>query len=202
METQAENLKYNTGWRRLGAAVADALLIGTGFIVVYWLVTTYNHSGGSAIENYYWTLLASAASIGYSVWMHWKYGQTVGKMIAGIKVVDKSETKSITLLQAVLRDGFYILAATVFLIIIGFSLKQENAIVFEDTAYLLQAQETTYYWQQLNDYAGTVWVIIELLTMLFNDKRRALHDYMAATVVIRIDIIPNPAKNSYTPQTQ
>ena len=202
METQAENLKYHTGWRRLGAAVADALLIGTGFIVVYWLVTTYNHSGGSAIENYCWTLLAYFASIAYSVWMHWKYGQTVGKMIAGIKVVDKSETKSITLLQAALRDGFYILAATVSLIIIGFPLKQENAIVFEDTAYLLQTQETTYYWQQLNDYAGTVWVIIELLTMLFNDKRRALHDYMAATVVIRIDIIPNPAKNSYTPQTQ
>lgn len=190
MAIQGENLKYHTGWRRAAAAIVDALILGISFEVIYWLVTNYNHSGGYVDENYRWTLFLSVSSIAYSVLMHWRYGQTVGKMIAGIKVIDKSETKNITLLQAVLRDIFYILTETALLIIIGSYVMHESTDVFQETVYLQKVQQAAY-WQQLNDNIGFAWAIIELVTMLSNTKRMALHDYIAGTVVVRIAPAPN-----------
>ena len=32
------------------------------------------------------------------------------------------------------------------------------------------------------------WFLLELITMLFNKKRRALHDFIAGTVVVRSDL--------------
>jgi uncharacterized RDD family membrane protein YckC len=33
-----------------------------------------------------------------------------------------------------------------------------------------------------------IWSILEIVTMLFDDRKRALHDKIAETVVIRTDI--------------
>lgn len=153
MEIQVENFKYHTGWRRLGAAVADAFIIGTSYAIIYWLITNYNHSGGAVAEHYRWTVFLSVSSIAYPVLMHWRYGQTLGKMIAGIKVVGKSETKNITLLQAVFRDGFYILTETLLLIVIGYYTIPLNMDVLQPAVYFQHMQEVAF-WEQLNGNIG------------------------------------------------
>ncbi len=40
-------------------------------------------------------------------------------------------------------------------------------------------------WYQPLEIAGQVWVWSEFVVLLTNKKRRALHDYMAGTAVIR-----------------
>jgi len=37
----------------------------------------------------------------------------------------------------------------------------------------------------LADILWTIWIWSELITMMFNERRRAIHDYMAGTVVIQ-----------------
>ena len=37
-----------------------------------------------------------------------------------------------------------------------------------------------------------IWTVLEILTMLTNDKRRALHDYIAGTVVVKVDVAASP----------
>jgi hypothetical protein len=34
---------------------------------------------------------------------------------------------------------------------------------------------------------GLYWAILELITMLFNEQRRAIHDFIANTVVVRVN---------------
>jgi uncharacterized RDD family membrane protein YckC len=34
-------------------------------------------------------------------------------------------------------------------------------------------------------WAGCAWYLLEVITMLTNDKRRAVHDFIAGTVVVR-----------------
>jgi uncharacterized RDD family membrane protein YckC len=40
-------------------------------------------------------------------------------------------------------------------------------------------------WYQVVKITTQIWVWSEFLTMLFNQKRRAIHDFMAGTVVIK-----------------
>jgi uncharacterized RDD family membrane protein YckC len=35
-------------------------------------------------------------------------------------------------------------------------------------------------------WAGAIWLFLEMTTMLTNSKRRALHDMLAKTVVVRV----------------
>jgi uncharacterized RDD family membrane protein YckC len=43
----------------------------------------------------------------------------------------------------------------------------------------------------LFDNASVIWFIIEIVTCLLNEKRRALHDYIAGTVVVKNDYLTN-----------
>lgn len=40
-------------------------------------------------------------------------------------------------------------------------------------------------------YGMTAWFFLEVVTMLFNDKRRALHDFIAGSVVVRTEALPS-----------
>jgi uncharacterized RDD family membrane protein YckC len=49
---------------------------------------------------------------------------------------------------------------------------------------LIQTLEPS--WGDWAAYALGVWIWSEVVTMLFNRKRRALHDFIAGTVVVRL----------------
>ena len=42
-------------------------------------------------------------------------------------------------------------------------------------------------WDGILGFAGLLWIAVEIVSMLFNDKKRAIHDLIAKTVVIRTD---------------
>jgi uncharacterized RDD family membrane protein YckC len=51
-----------------------------------------------------WDLIGFNCGWAYSVFLHWRYGQTVGKRFMGVKVLDVSEKRLPTFFQAFLRD--------------------------------------------------------------------------------------------------
>jgi len=60
------------------------------------------------------------------------------------------------------------------------------AINTSNSVTLNKSNVDTYY----NDIVGMtsgVWLILELITMIFNKKRRALHDYLAGSVVVDLN---------------
>jgi uncharacterized RDD family membrane protein YckC len=107
------------------------------------------------------------------------YGQTLGKMLLKIKVVDVSETKNITFIQAVLRNP---LISLTFLFSIPLII---NVIFFNEINIFIKTIST------LPENISFVWFIASLLTFWSNKKRRALHDYIAGTVVIKTDYLTN-----------
>ena len=123
-----------------------------------------------------WSVLYSIIAIGYSVLLHARYGQTVGKMIAGVKVLDLSENRLPTLNQAFMRDIGYIVPAIYSFLYLSYVLLVGS---YDPETHYETVPE------QINSYAGTVWLIVEIITMLFNEKRRALHDLIAGTVVVK-----------------
>lgn len=124
-------------------------------------------------------ILQSFSGVTYSIVLHGLYGQTVGKWMAGVKVMSVSGAK-LSMRQAILRDSVVLISA-----VYGFAIDVPRVASgmrpfdVESTAG-----------QRIHYYAFSLWVIFELVTMLLNRKRRAVHDFMAGSVVIRLDAVP------------
>lgn len=167
-----DQYKYKTGLRRVGAAIVDN--------IVFWPLTVVADFIGDSYET---TSLAYnhflvVAPVAYSIICHYRFGMTIGKKVAGIKVIDVSENRPITLRQAFLRDiAFVILSiADIAISIWAYSTWELG----ETPEYILTALT-------LSGSAWLLWTITEIVSMLTNSKRRAIHDFIAGTVVVRID---------------
>jgi len=128
------------------------------------------------LENLTWLL--------YTVVMHARYGQTVGKMVTRVRVVDFRTEGKISWRQALLREGIPTLVSLGF---IGYEVYA--ILVGKDSLDPLSAGETVpqnLTW--LISGLPALWFLAEVLTMLTNKKRRALHDFIAGTVVVRTNV--------------
>jgi len=175
IEPITEENKYRTFWRRFWAAIFDAIILG----VPLWIGAVAAASAGvvaSAMSPYVRQAMELVV-LAYSIGMHARYGQTLGKMATGVKVLDVTESRDLSLRQAIVRDIVPLLVAatsTVYLLTLG-----AMPEVAETGGTAAVAQYAV-------GVVVPVWVIAEVVTMLFNRKRRAVHDFIAGTVVIRI----------------
>jgi uncharacterized RDD family membrane protein YckC len=164
--------KYRTGLKRIWAAIVDGIVFMPFLLVNRFLI--------SPTTNEYliigWQTFSVFIPIFYSIISHYKYGQTIGKWVAGIKVLDISETKNINIRQSILRDSFYLTIE-----LIGF---------FYFLFMVVKNEDTSYFMVGFNEFADTpffIWTLLELITMLTNKKRMAIHDFLAKSVVVRTE---------------
>ena len=110
----------------------------------------------------------------YSVFLHGKYGQTIGKKILDIKVYDLDEENLIGFKRAFYRDSIWIILeiATFIYAIITLALDPGSSSNVQS------------YYEDVVSSISLLWFIAEFITMLFNYKGRAVHDYLAKSVVI------------------
>lgn len=179
IDREYEFNQYRIFWRRSLAFLLDLIVIGG---VSYLL----QFGSGLLPSSLAWILLILSVALGptYAVILHYKFGQTLGKRITQIKVIDVSETRLMSLGQSITRSIIPVIVATLYICVqilisaqfwVGFSLSFELQIkimaILVISFFLLSAVQAT-------------WGVLELITMLFNDKRRALHDYLARSVVV------------------
>lgn len=178
-EPISEAQRYRTFWRRAGALVIDWLVL---FIPALVLLLLF---GRPLLENpaFRFPVEQSLQYIGlaYSILMHAWFGQTLGKMSTGVKIIDVSEERCIGFGQALLRDSVplaFTVASTAYLLVFGYGEVQSGlAAVIADSMI----------------YVALAWHLAELVTMLFNGKRRAVHDFLARSVVIRVPMTGPPS---------
>lgn len=134
-------------------------------------------------HSHVWTFVTIVLSplliLAYYIFCHARWGQTLGKRAVGIRVV-KVSGERLTWREAILRSlvdvvltFFYILIMTPILFPNLEALWLQWVIAFSSL------------WVIKLDILGQVWFWSELVTMLFNKKKRALHDFIAGTVVIQ-----------------
>lgn len=123
-----------------------------------------------------WSAISYSSYWLYSVLFHWRTGQTLGKRALKINVLDVSESRIPTLPQAILRDIGYIALNTFALAYLVFLVLSDQ---YSDVAMVRSIPA------RIANWAGWCWFLLEIATMLTNEKRRALHDFIARTVVVR-----------------
>ena len=121
------------------------------------------------------TILQSGISVAltiayYVIFQYMNKGQTLGKKLLKIKVVDKNTEKPITLLKCLLRTFivYSILSGTISILLLYIINKQYYFIAYT-TLLLLEA----------------IFTLITVMFVLYKKDGRGLHDIMANTVVIK-----------------
>jgi uncharacterized RDD family membrane protein YckC len=176
MELTQVMTPYSTFWRRLWAGYWDAFVLGVPFAI---LQAAFHVKAGDRIFAT-WSISQAIITIGYSVLMHARYGQTIGKMWTGVIVLDVTETRTPTLKEAVLRDIGQIVPTATIVGIVLVATVRGNFNFDPDRYFGLLAPVVTF---------SVIWFLTELATMLTNSKRRALQDWIAGTVVMRKDSV-------------
>ena len=180
--------KYRTFWPRLWASYTDGvILFPVGLILQYYVTLE-----ASFWENMRWLfvivlIVNTAYWWVYTIYMHGRFGQTVGKRSTYVRVVDAKTEEPITFKHALIRDSIPLVILAPLLIyesyrfLVGLPIGELLIGTETDT----EATTSREIWTSVVVLA---WWVAECVTMLTNDKRRAVHDYIAGTVVVRTDI--------------
>jgi uncharacterized RDD family membrane protein YckC len=162
--------RYDTFRPRLFAGIVDALI----FLPLLYLDSKIYELFSARAVIVPWFVCLSFAYVAYSIYLHGRYGMTLGKRLFQIAVVDLSE-RPLSMRQAVRRDSVPLVLTA-----LGVVLELPHLLGWwsEAPGYL----KYSYF---LLDYAGWAWFVAELISMFLNDKRRALHDFIAGSVVVR-----------------
>jgi uncharacterized RDD family membrane protein YckC len=162
--------KYSTFGPRFWASFVDGFIIGIFSMILAFL----GGQTGGGIQTALGYIDTVQFTV-YSVLLHTLYGQTFGKMALDVKVVDFKSENNITFKQAFLRD-------CVPVVMLVFLLTASVFMPIEPTG---ESPEWLVYGMMIFGLSYFLWHLLEIITMLFNDKNRALHDFIAGTVVIR-----------------
>lgn len=162
--------KYNTFWKRLWAAIIDGIILYP-LVFVDTAFDNSNHQPLFVIGKFLSTFLY----ILYFIILHAKYGQTIGKKLMNIKVIDIAEINLIGFKRATIRELPWIIAnGLIFLYLLKFFFLKNTDLIGIKEKY-----------DDLSFIISFAWLAIELISMLTNPKRRAVHDWLAKSVVIK-----------------
>jgi uncharacterized RDD family membrane protein YckC len=181
---QIENglkMQYAGFWVRSGACFVDALVL-TPFLFLYYYLLFFSWTTTVVIQIPYLFLWSA-----YNIYFLGRWGQTIGKMATHVKVT-RLDGSPIGYKQAFLRH-FVDLALTIigkisFLVAL-FSVSRVNFEISGWEARNALLRDASPYWGFWAEHALAIWILSEMIVLLFNKKKRALHDFIAGTVVIR-----------------
>ncbi|MBL0743919.1 RDD family protein [Chryseolinea lacunae] len=171
---------YGGFWIRLGSLFLD-------FLIVLPIGLFFHFAGGFGRVVHLYTIAPHfMVLIFFHVYCVKRWGGTPGKLIVGLKIV-KENGEDVGWREAFVRHS--VMLALSLLTMCG------------TTAAALQLPEDTYgmatfmerslllagvfpVFTQVVSWLSNIWVYGEFMVLLTNEKRKAIHDYMAGTVVI------------------
>ncbi len=132
-------------------------------------------------------LFITVFCVGYPVYFLSRWGQTIGKMVAGVKVT-RLDGSPIAPKHAWLRSSVDIGLNLIYLIAVSYVLATWTGPEWSSMNWSERGAELekrsfvfiTSYW------ASQAWLWSELVVLLLNKKRRALHDFIAGTLVVTV----------------
>jgi len=178
--SEISGLRYAGFWPRFGSLVADVFIVSPVIVLEFW--------GQSQFRLFSLCFLIPHVLffLFYHVYLVRRYGGTPGKLLMGIQI-RKVDGSAVTYREAALRylPQFLLgLVMSVILINTLFQITDAEYQAFSITERYKRQIELAPYWYEYLELAQRIWIWGELLFLLTNRKRRALHDFVAGTVVV------------------
>jgi uncharacterized RDD family membrane protein YckC len=174
---------YAGFWVRLGAMLVDSLLWLPLGLVALWGDLEYR------LFDVYALIPAFVLNVGYNVWMVARFGGTPGKIWLRMRI-QRTDGRPIGFGRAFVRHApelFLYSASALALCIplLGMSDEGYAELLPHFTQRRPQLETLAPIWYRPVEILYIIWVYAEFIVLLTNKKRRALHDFLAGTVVVR-----------------
>jgi uncharacterized RDD family membrane protein YckC len=178
---------YATFWQRFMAMLIDFFVL-LPLVVVQELLGSISKGAALAL-----VIPMAVAYEAYWIYCHGRFGQTVGKRVMGIRVV-RTTGERIGWREAWLRSSVEVLFSVLgvigsFVALATIAESDYYGVGWMQRAEHLAAHEPA--WLAWTMTVGQIWIWSEVIVMLFNKSRRALHDFIAGTVVTSEQRIPD-----------
>ena len=162
-----------TAWRRLVAISIDLLVVaGMEFLLLTALRIRLSNFGESLFDGRV-AVLDAVVGFAYPIVLHRLFGQTLGKWLTKVRLV-ALDLGPITWIQAVFRESPWIVLLTIRSAMPSLLLRRYGP------------DDWTARWLPWQLGLVAAWITVDLIAMLSSSRRRALHDFLARTVVVRV----------------
>jgi uncharacterized RDD family membrane protein YckC len=171
---------YGGFWRRVGAFLADALIFLPLSLAALWL------NGRYRLFSLYYFGPGILIGLFYSVYLVKRFGGTPGKVVAGLRII-RVDGSPIGYREAVIRffpEFFLSLIMSVGIIQATLQMSDLEYASFGFLERNVRVMALVPVWFKPVQYLNNAWVFSEFIVLLTNKKRRALHDFIAGTVVV------------------
>lgn len=178
-EKSAVRLEYAGFWRRAASMLLDFLIWLPVALPTAWL---YAHDRSFCK---FVAPLNLMLGVFYSVYLVQRYGGTPGKLVMGMRI-RKTTGEPVGFREAILRHlpSFVLGTLSVIWLCRAVGLVAEAEFMATPTTHRFRLLLDSSPWHGRLQLIASVWTWSELLVMLCNEKRRALHDFIAGTVVV------------------
>lgn len=179
-------MKYAGFWKRFGAYWLDFLIL----LPIAFLSLLGNEQ--SRLFQAYYFVPGLLIGLWFHVYLVARYGGTPGKLLLKIKIA-KVDGSDVTYKEAMLRYSVLmvitiVMAAAMIPITLNMSNEFYFSMTWQKRAIFMSRNAPS--WYGYANIAMNIWVWSEFIVMLTNKRRRALHDFIAGTVVVHKEI-PN-----------
>jgi uncharacterized RDD family membrane protein YckC len=183
MPVEGDTVEYGGFWRRFGAMILDGLIlspISLGvFAALAYARTAY----------LYFVVPSLLIYFVYHVYLVRRYGGTPGKRIARMRIT-MADGNPVTLQAAIARylPAFALSALgslSLVITMLNFDPAEFEAMSLIERMGALESHEPA--WSSVVDGGSLLWYVAGLIALLVSARKRAVHDLLARTVVLRDD---------------
>lgn len=176
---------YGGFWLRVKAGIIDFMLFVPLLAFIHYLNSLGVETSCLA------SIIILIFGLVYSIYLPKKYGGTPGKLLVGLKIV-KTNGESIAWKESILRFAINIPPYLFGTFITLKSLQQVDPQIYLQQTWVqkgiyLQKQNKSLY--SINLFLNNFLIAIEFVTLLTNKRKRAIHDYIAKTLVVKTKFI-------------
>src|ERR1035437_6315209 len=181
-------------WKRFWSIVADGLVL-LPFTLLFLWSEGFNRTLAVIL-----TVPSAVLFSFYSIYFNARFGGTLGKLAVGIRIT-KPNGEKIGWKEAWLRSSVDLIFAFAMLVLTLWALVLVDPREYTSAGFLQRLQLlSSYYpwWYQLIIIGQQVWLWSEVVILLLNRRKRALHDFIAGTVVVHKQFVGIMSRRSFT----
>ena len=176
-------VNYASFWQRFAAGFLDFILLLPVLLALQW-VAGLSRGFAVALE-----IPIAAVYFAYTVYLHGRFGCTAGKYLMKIRVVRVDGTRigpPEAMKRSAVDAGFAVLHVAGSLLALSQVSEAEFAAGARGLGVNMAVEAHEPRWMAWALIANQIWIWSEVIVMLFNQQRRALHDFIAGTIVVSL----------------
>jgi uncharacterized RDD family membrane protein YckC len=181
LPTESDVMEYGGFWRRLGAVLLDALILSPLALAQMLML------GDTHLAYVYYALPGLAITLVFHVYLVQRFGGTPGKRILGMRIANLDGTPVTTRTAFIRYSPLFALAvlSTISTALMSRSLGADGleGLSYMEKMMALNGHQSI--WAKVVGWIMQAWYIVGAITLAANSRKRAVHDFIAGTVVLQ-----------------